>query len=61
MNLPIFAPGTGDLGGGGGDFDGRDGTAREARFATSPPIFDGDVNETDGGAPAPPLPLPSAL
>ncbi|KAJ7435908.1 hypothetical protein B0H11DRAFT_2295198 [Mycena galericulata] len=60
---PIFDgdPGTGKLGGSGGNFDGRDGTVREARFATLPPIFDGDVNEIDGGAPAPILPPSSAL
>ncbi|KAJ7509199.1 hypothetical protein B0H11DRAFT_2216883 [Mycena galericulata] len=54
--MAIFGPGTDKLGGGGEHFDWADGTAREARFATSPPIFDGDVDDIDGGAHAPAFP-----
>ncbi|KAJ7481306.1 hypothetical protein B0H11DRAFT_1915466 [Mycena galericulata] len=45
----IYGPGTGELAGDGGVFDGRDGATSEARFATLPPVFDGDVNESVEG------------
>ncbi|KAJ7856051.1 hypothetical protein B0H14DRAFT_2579005 [Mycena olivaceomarginata] len=53
----IFAAGMGELGGGGGGFDGIDGKWRGPRLATSPPDFDGsDAGVMGEPTPRPPLP-----
>ncbi|KAJ7923661.1 hypothetical protein B0H13DRAFT_2316199 [Mycena leptocephala] len=41
--------GTRKLDGGGAGFDGADGSLPGRRFATSPPIFDGNDGDVDGG------------